>query len=301
MHFHIMTLFPEMFDVMHTSVIGRALERGLIAMDTYQIRDFSDDEKHHKVDDYTYGGGAGMLMRAQPVYDCYRHVLSKASGTDGEPPASTADDSASRNGAHDAQYSAAASRDVMDSGERLVRHGAETTGSGECLAKSERDGIMQHADRRHNTTLRTIYLTPQGKVFSQQTARELAQAEHIILLCGHYEGVDERVLEEIDAERISIGDYVLSGGELPAMVLMDAVARLVPGVLSNEESAQTESFDDGLLEYPQYTRPEIWRERRVPEILLSGDHAKVDAWRREQSLERTRTMRPDLLDRISGI
>ena len=224
MHFHIMTLFPEMFDVMHTSVIGRALERGLISMDTYQIRDFSDDEKHHKVDDYTYGGGAGMLMRAQPVYDCYRYV-------------------------------------------------------------AERAGVKK----------RTIYLTPQGHVFTQQTARELAQAEHVILLCGHYEGVDERVLEEIDAERISIGDYVLSGGELPAMVLMDAVARLVPGVLSNEESAQTESFDDGLLEYPQYTRPEIWHERRVPEILLSGDHAKVDAWRREQSVERTRAIRPDLL------
>ena len=238
MHFHIMTLFPEMFDVMHTSVIGRAIENGLIGMHTYQIRDFSDDEKHHKVDDYTYGGGAGMLMRAQPIYDCYRHVAERVRDSRVEPPAPAADDSAS---------------------------------------------------------LRTIYLTPQGRVFNQQTARALAQAEHVILLCGHYEGVDERVLEEIDAERISIGDYVLSGGELPAMVLMDAVARLVPGVLSNEESAQTESFDDGLLEYPQYTRPEIWRERRVPQILLSGDHAKVDAWRREQSLERTRAIRPDLL------
>ena len=240
MHFHIMTLFPEMFDVMHTSVIGRALERGLIAMDTYQIRDFSDDEKHHKVDDYTYGGGAGMLMRAQPVYDCYRYVVSR-------------------------------------SAENMRPPGAADERSGNACR------------------VRTIYLTPQGKVFNQQTARGLAQAEHIILLCGHYEGVDERVLEEIDAERISIGDYVLSGGELPAMVLMDAVARLVPGVLSNEESAQTESFDDGLLEYPQYTRPEVWRERRVPEILLSGDHAKVDAWRREQSVERTRAIRPDLL------
>ena len=143
--------------------------------------------------------------------------------------------------------------------------------------------------------LRTVYLTPQGIPFTQEMARELARAEDVVLLCGHYEGVDERVLEEIEAERISIGDYVLSGGELPAMVLIDAVARLVPGVLSNEESAQTESFDDGLLEYPQYTRPEVWRDRCVPEILLSGDHAKVDAWRKEQAVARTREMRPDLL------
>ncbi|MBR0173649.1 MAG: tRNA (guanosine(37)-N1)-methyltransferase TrmD [Lachnospiraceae bacterium] len=144
--------------------------------------------------------------------------------------------------------------------------------------------------------LRTVYVTPQGRPFTQEMARLYAQCDDLVILCGHYEGVDERVLEEIGAERVSIGDYVLTGGELPAMVIVDAVARLVPGVLSNEESAQTESFDDGLLEYPQYTRPEVWRERRVPGILLSGDHAKVDAWRHEQALMRTKEMRPDLYE-----
>ena len=225
MTFHIMTLFPEMFDTMRTSIFGRAIEKGLVDLRTYQIRDFSADEKHHKVDDYTYGGGAGMLMQAQPVFGCHEHVLEQAKG------------------------------------------------SAPC-----------------------IYVTPQGKPFTQDMARAYAKAEDLIILCGHYEGVDERVLEAVGAERVSIGDYVLTGGELPAMVIMDAVARMVPGVLSNEESAQTESFDDGLLEYPQYTRPEVWNDRRVPEVLLSGDHAKVDAWRLAQSLERTKEMRPDLYE-----
>ena len=215
-----------MFDVMRTSITGRAIENGIIGLKTYQIRDYSADEKHHKVDDYTYGGGAGMLMQAQPVFDCYKHIVSS------------------------------------------------------------------FVNRRP----RLVYVTPQGKPFTQEMAREYARSEDLILLCGHYEGIDERVLEATGAERVSIGDYVLTGGELPAMVIVDAVSRMVPGVLSNEESAQTESFDDGLLEYPQYTRPEVWNDMRVPEILLSGDHAKVDAWRQEQSLERTKAMRPDLYE-----
>ena len=214
--------------MMKTSIIGRAMEKGIIDLKTYQIRDDSADEKHHKVDDYTYGGGAGMLMQAQPVYDCYRAVLESL-------------------------------------------------------------GVP-------NRRPRLIYVTPQGKPFTQEMAKEYARSEDLILLCGHYEGVDERVLEATGAERVSIGDYVLTGGELPAMVLMDAISRMVKGVLSNEESAQTESFDDGLLEYPQYTRPEEWEGRRVPEILLSGDHAKVDAWRHEQSLARTKEVRPDLYE-----
>lgn len=228
MTFHIMTLFPEMFDTLRTSIIGRAIENGLIDCKTYQIRDYSADEKHHKVDDYTYGGGAGMLMQAQPVFACYEAVV----GSLGVP----------------------------------------------------------------NRRPRMIYVTPQGKPFTQEMAREYARSKDLIILCGHYEGVDERVLEATGAERVSIGDYVLTGGELPAMVLVDAISRMVKGVLSNEESAQTESFDDGLLEYPQYTRPEEWQGRRVPEILLSGDHAKVDAWRHEQSLARTREVRPDLYE-----
>lgn len=226
MNFHIMTLFPEMFDgVMNSSILGKAVQKNLIGIETVNIRDYTVD-KHLKVDDYTYGGGAGMLMQAQPVFDCHKQLISKK-----------------------------------------------------------------------NKAIRTIYVTPQGRVFDQKLAQELACEEDLIFLCGHYEGIDERVLEEIVTDYVSIGDYVLTGGELPAMVMIDCISRLVPGVLSNEESAQTESFDDGLLEYPQYTRPEIWMDKRVPEVLLSGHHANIEKWRHEQSLERTKLRRPDLYDK----
>lgn len=226
--FHILTLFPDMvMQGLHTSILGRAVKNDCISIDTVNIRDYTLD-RHGKVDDYTYGGGAGMLMQAQPVYDAYQSVVS--------------------------------------------RIGQEKT---------------------H----RVIYLSPQGKIFSQEMAQELAQENDLIFLCGHYEGIDERVLEEIVTDEVSIGDYVLTGGELPAMVMIDAIARLVPGVLHNGESAQTESFGDGLLEYPQYSRPEIWHEKRVPEVLLSGDHAKVGRWRLEQSLLRTKERRPDLYEK----
>lgn len=228
MDFHIMTLFPDMVrDGLNTSILARAVQRELISITTYNIRDYTSD-KHKKVDDYTYGGGAGMLMQAQPVYDCYAAVT---------------------------------------------------------------------AAQRTRQRIRTIYVTPQGKTFHQEMAEELASEEQLIFLCGHYEGVDERVLEEIVTDYVSIGDYVLTGGELPAMVMVDAIARLVPGVLNNHDSAQTESFTDHLLEYPQYSRPEVWHDKRVPEILLSGDHAKVDAWRLEQSIARTKERRPDLYER----
>lgn len=227
MNFHILTLFPDMvLQGLHTSILGRAAARGDIAIEAVNIRDYTTD-KHGKVDDYTYGGGAGMLMQAQPVYDAWKSVI---------------------------------------------------------------DRIGQEKK------CRVIYVTPQGKTFHQEMAKELAKEEELIFLCGHYEGIDERVLEEIVTDEISLGDYVLTGGELAAMVMVDAIARLVPGVLHNDESAQTESFSDGLLEYPQYSRPEIWHEKRVPEVLLSGDHAKVDAWRLAQSLERTREKRPDLYE-----
>ncbi len=227
MDFHILTLFPEMvLQGLRTSIIGKAEERGYISIEAVNIRDYTLD-KHGKVDDYTYGGGAGMLMQAQPVFDACRSVA---------------------------------------------------------------DRIGQERARR------VIYVTPQGKTFCQEMAQEMARESDLIFLCGHYEGIDERVLEEIVTDQVSIGDYVLTGGELPAMVMIDAIARLVPGVLHNGESAQTESFGDGLLEYPQYSRPEIWHEKRVPEVLLSGDHAKVDAWRLEQSLLRTRERRPDLYE-----
>lgn len=226
-NFHILTLFPEMvLQGLNTSILGKAAERGHIAVEAVNIRDYTLD-KHGKVDDYTYGGGAGMLMQAQPVYDAFCSVVAR---------------------------------------------------------------IGQDKKKR------VIYVTPQGVTFHQALAQELAQEEELIFLCGHYEGVDERVLEEIVTDEISIGDYVLTGGELPAMVMIDAIARLVPGVLHNGESAVTESFDNGLLEYPQYSRPEVWHDKRVPQILLSGDHAKVDEWRMEQALLRTKARRPDLYE-----
>lgn len=231
MHFHILTLFPEMvMQGLSTSIIGRATEREYISIEAVNIRDYTLD-KHGKVDDYTYGGGAGMLMQAQPVYDACMAVQEKITG---------------------------------------------------------RSGNDQKA--------RVIYVTPQGRTFHQEMAKEFAKEEDLILLCGHYEGIDERVLEEVVTDYVSIGDYVLTGGELPAMVMVDAIARLVPGVLHNSDSAVTESFYDGLLEYPQYSRPEVWRDKKVPEVLLSGDHAKVDEWRRLQSIERTKKLRPDLYE-----
>ncbi len=210
---------------LNTSILGRAMEKNLITLQTTNIRDFSEN-KHMKVDDYPYGGGAGMVMQAGPVYKAYQHVR-------------------------------------------------EQVGEGK--------------------SLRVIYLTPQGNVFTQGMAEEFAKEEDLVFLCGHYEGIDERVLEEIVTDQVSIGDYVLTGGELPSMVMMDAISRLVPGVLNNDVSAEIESFHDNLLEYPQYTRPEEFMGKKVPEVLLSGHHGKIDAWRREQSVIRTAKRRPDLL------
>lgn len=226
MNFHILTLFPEMIEAgINTSILGRALEKGTISVSTVNIRDYTQN-KHKKVDDYTYGGGAGMLMQAQPVFDAYRSVADNLAGKP-----------------------------------------------------------------------RVIYLTPQGRVFNQRMAEELSKEDDLIFLCGHYEGIDERVLEEIVTDYVSVGDYVLTGGELPAMVMLDAIARLVPEVLHNETSAETESFDNGLLEYPQYSRPKEWHGKCVPEVLMSGDHKKIAEWRLEQSVLRTKERRPDLYEK----
>lgn len=234
MYFHVLTLFPDMImDGLYTSIIGKAMDRGCIHLEAVNIRDYTLD-KHLKVDDYTYGGGAGMLMQAQPVYDCVKSVLMKI-------------------------------------GQRNTLPSLKKT--------------------------RVIYVTPQGSVFDQKKALELSKEDDLLFLCGHYEGIDERVLEEVVTDYISIGDYVLTGGELPAMVMIDAISRLVPGVLSNDESAQTESFGNGLLEYPQYSRPQIWHDKEVPPVLLSGDHKKVDEWRLEQSVKRTKERRPDLYEK----
>ena len=240
MRFHVLTLFPEMLEQgLCQSILGRAVQRGQLSFHIVDIRDYTED-KHGKVDDYPYGGGAGMLMQAQPVYDAYLSVAAEIAAGD------------SRQGAG------------------KVRPGGR---------------------------VRTIYVTPQGRTFTQRLARELAQEEELVFLCGHYEGVDERVLEEIVTDYVSLGDYVLTGGELPAMVMIDAIVRLVPGVLHNGESAEDESFRNDLLEYPQYSRPEVWRGKPVPEVLLSGNHRNIQAWRLERSLERTQQRRPDLYER----
>lgn len=225
MNFYILTLFPEMvMDGLNTSIIGRAVKNGLLNIEAINIRDFAQN-KHGQVDDYVYGGGAGLLMQAAPIYRAYESICEK-------------------------------------------------------IGKSPR----------------VIYLTPQGKVFNQSCAEEFAKEEDLIFLCGHYEGIDERVLEEIVTDYMSIGDYVLTGGELPSMVMIDAISRLVPGVLNKQASYEVESFHDNLLEYPQYTRPEEWHGKKVPAVLLSGHHVNVEKWRREQSLKRTLERRPDLLE-----
>ena len=224
MNISIMTLFPEMTEaVLGTSIIGRARNAGLVNVECVNIRDFSKD-KHRKTDDAPFGGGYGMIMTCQPIYDCYLHLKGKSSGS-----------------------------------------------------------------------VHTVYMSPQGKVFDQAKAKELSAYENLIILCGHYEGVDERVIELIVDEEISMGDFVLTGGEIPAMAVTDAIVRLLPGVLSDEECFMDESHQNGLLEYPQYTRPRCFEGLEVPEVLLSGHAANIKKWKEEQSLKRTREKRPDLM------
>ncbi len=225
MNFHVLTLFPEMImNGLETSILGRAAAKRIVTFEAVNIRDYTL-ERHGKVDDYPYGGGAGMVMQAEPIYRAYEALVEKI----GKKP-------------------------------------------------------------------RVIYMTPQGKTFNQNIAEDLAKEEDLVFLCGHYEGVDERVLEMIATDYLSAGDYVLTGGELPAMMMIDCISRLVPGVLNNNVSAEFETFHDNLLEYPQYTRPEVFMGKKVPDILLSGHHANVEKWRREQSIIRTLKNRPELLE-----
>lgn len=272
MKFHIVTLFPEMVrQGLETSIIGRAVEKGLIRLNPVNIRDFTL-EKHGRVDDYPYGGGAGMLMQAQPVFDAWKSVCGNGDEAVGE---NIAREDISR-------------KDITMGKEAVA--GENAAGMGKDTADCGTSDFLEGRTRRP----RTIYVTPQGEPFTQRKARELAEEEELVILCGHYEGIDERVLEEVVTDYISIGDYVLTGGELAAMVIVDAVGRLVPGVLGNEVSAEAESFHGDLLEYPQYSRPETWHGKKVPEVLLSGDHRKVERWRLERAEERTAAVRPDL-------
>lgn len=231
-NFYILTLFPDMvMQGLLTSIIGRAAERGYLSVEAIDIRKYSED-KHFRVDDYPYGGGAGMVIQAAPVCRAFQ-------------------------------------------------------------------ALKERIAEEHQKSPRVIYMTPQGRVLSQGIVQELSREEHLVFLCGHYEGIDERALELIVTDYLSIGDYVLTGGELPAMVTIDAVSRLVPGVLNNNVSAEFESFHDNLLEYPQYTRPEEYRGMRVPDILLSGHHANIEKWRREQAICRTWERRPELLEKAN--
>ena len=224
MNFHVLTLFPEMImNGLETSILGRAAAKGIVTFEAVNIRDYTL-ERHGKVDDYPYGGGAGMVMQAEPIYRAYTALCDR----------------------------------------------------------------IGHRPR-------VVYMTPQGRTFTQKIAEELAKEEELVFLCGHYEGVDERVLEMIATDYLSAGDYVLTGGELPAMMMIDCISRLVPGVLNNNVSAEFETFHDNLLEYPQYSRPEEWHGKKVPEVLMSGHHANIEKWRREQSIYRTAKRRPDLL------
>lgn len=225
-NFHVLTLFPDMvLNGLNTSIIGRAVENNIIKIGATDIRDFSTN-KHLKVDDYPYGGGAGMVMQPEPVYKAYEHVRKDMQGS-----------------------------------------------------------------------VRVLYMTPQGKRFDHEMSRELAKEDNLIFLCGHYEGIDERVLEMIVTDNVSIGDYVLTGGELPAMVMIDSISRNVPGVLNNDVSAEFETFHDNLLEYPQYTRPPEFMGKKVPDVLLSGNHKLINEWRLEQSITRTKEHRPDMYEK----
>jgi len=231
MRIDVLTLFPEMFaGVFGSSILGKAREKGIVDLNTLNFRDFANN-KHNTVDDTPYGGGGGMVLKAEPIFGAVEHLLEQ-------------------------------------------RAGAEA---------SERKP-------------RIILMCPQGKPFSQSIARELSEESHLIFICGHYEGYDERIREHLVTDELSVGDYVLTGGELPAMIVTDAVVRLLPGVLGNEQSAVTDSFSDGLLEYPHYTRPAEFRGWKVPDALLSGHHAEIEKWRRRQSLERTLVRRPELLE-----
>ena len=261
MNYHVLTLFPEMIENgMNTSITGRAITKGLLSLEAINIRDFAFN-KHQSVDDYPYGGGAGMLMQAEPVYLAYKDIEER----------------------------------IQKRIQNAKMQNAETEEQ-DAEVKVQNAGIQDAETVSPDKKLRVVYLSPQGKTFDQKMAEDFAKEEELVFLCGHYEGVDERVLEEIVTDYVSIGDYVLTGGELPAMVMMDTISRLVPGVLHNKDSAETESFADGLLEYPQYTRPEEYHGKKVPEVLLSGHHKNIEAWRLERSLERTKKYRPDLYE-----
>ena len=258
MNFHILTLFPEMIEQgLNTSITGRAISNGLLSIEAINIRDYAFN-KHQSVDDYPYGGGAGMLMQAEPVYLAYEAVRKKIA-------------------------------------ERKPAE-AETEEPAEAEQLEEKPVTGSEEEPVKEKKLRVVYLSPQGDVFSQGMAEELAKEEDLVLLCGHYEGIDERVLEEIVTDYVSIGDYVLTGGELAAAVMADAIVRIIPGVISDEQSALSDSFQDNLLAAPVYTRPADYKGWKVPDILLSGHEAKIKEWELQQSLERTKKLRPDLLE-----
>ncbi|MEO3945139.1 tRNA (guanosine(37)-N1)-methyltransferase TrmD [Gorillibacterium sp. CAU 1737] len=262
MRIDVLTLFPEMFDgVFGASILGKARDKGLVQLDTVNFRQYSTN-KHNTVDDYPFGGGGGMVLKPDPIFAAVEDLLAQQ---------------------------AEAPVEVREAGDGESGAGVETS------TPVENHGEDVRTQEAQPVRPRVILMCPQGETFTQSKAEELAREEHLVFICGHYEGYDERIREHLVTDELSIGDYVLTGGELPAMVVIDSVVRLLPGVLGNETSAVTDSFSTGLLEYPHFTRPASFRGWDVPDVLISGHHGNIEAWRREQSLRRTWERRPDLL------
>lgn len=265
----VLTLFPEMFDgVFHSSILGKAAEKGIVSLNAVNFREYAGN-KHGQVDDTPYGGGGGMVLKPDPIFAAVEDLLKPGVAQ-------------------------------AIQGEGLAEPAADADTAPEGMGIAAASAGLEEGETAHTgpKAPRVILMCPQGETFTQKKAEELSKEEHLVFICGHYEGYDERIREFLVTDELSIGDYVLTGGELPAMVIIDSVVRLLPGVLGNETSAVTDSFSTGLLEYPHYTRPAEFRGWKVPDILLSGHHANIDVWRREQALKRTWERRPELLDSL---
>lgn len=320
MRIDVLTLFPEMFEgVFGASILGKAKEKGIVSLHTVNFRDYANN-KHNTVDDYPYGGGGGMVLKPEPIFAAVEQLVQDAE--------QQVTQDAEQERAHDANQeqgqeigwldAEVSKGPVISDSAQLLAQGAVRQDADDTEEHMPKDGDQQHAlasdeqlvqdverqpTRDHEQLVhvrvkkpRVILMCPQGETFTQSKAEELSQEEHLVFICGHYEGYDERIRQYLVTDELSIGDYVLTGGELPAMVVIDSVVRLLPGVLGNETSAITDSFSTGLLEHPHYTRPPVFRDWEVPDVLLSGHHVKIEEWRRKQALRRTWERRPDLLN-----
>ncbi|MEK3734533.1 tRNA (guanosine(37)-N1)-methyltransferase TrmD [Paenibacillus sp. FSL M8-0334] len=285
----VLTLFPEMFDgVFHSSILGKAQEKGIVQLSAVNFRQYAGN-KHGTVDDTPYGGGGGMVLKPDPIFAAVEDLLQGGSGGGSQ---------TDRKEGHAPEEVSGAAAEASSQAEPEHAPGIDHPAAQVQQGSDWATGADPGAEPAVRRSPRIILMCPQGETFTQQKAEELSREEHLVFVCGHYEGYDERIREHLVTDELSIGDYVLTGGELPAMVVIDSIVRLLPGVLGNETSAVTDSFSTGLLEYPHYTRPPEFRGWKVPDILLSGHHANIETWRREQALKRTWERRPDLLDKL---